>query len=310
MLESIILRIFVIIYLAIAAIVSVLLWRNSAAPDALRNAAILIATILPVVITVIPYFKQESVEKDFTFVFFYDSHEKTLIGGDSFGDYESNYLYMFTNLPADSLKAENLDDAYEKVLNIIEKGILQALLVKFNSHWDIEIKKFKGPVGKSESWGGNSNVNKKKITANEIQEAFSHNPLVTTIVPVDMFVPPDMVIKFEKNNKFRTIVFENSYVTLKIPIHHYAAMVAQHGVWGVLKPDKNNMNRYYLVEFRASAILYPNKSKLYSPEMKYYKKWFKNICDILDQYDWNTVDQQIENSLNRKVISKILKLNK
>jgi len=78
MYDTVIVRIALIIYVVIAGSVVFLLGRNSAAPDSLKNVGILIASILPVLIAVLPYLNPEKIEKHFTFALFYDAKDKKI----------------------------------------------------------------------------------------------------------------------------------------------------------------------------------------------------------------------------------------
>ena len=80
------------------------------------------------------------------------------------------------------------------------------------------------------------------------------------------------------------------------------------GCGGVLKIDPKNPNRYYAIEYRIVASQKINKTKVYAPEMGSYRRWFENICDMLQKFDWSTVNQQIEKSLTREAVSKILEM--
>ena len=314
MYDTVIVRIALIIYVVIAGSVVFLLGRNSAAPDSLKNVGILMASILPVLIAVLPYLNPEKIEKHFTFALFFDAKDKKVISGNAWNPYSSSYIHMFTNLSQvpDALDATSFADLMEsKGLNIIEKGIIQALLMKFSNHWDIEAKKFEGPASTSESWSSNSKLETKPVKLVEIQEVFKHNPLITkqgvlTIPNQQICLPPKCKIGVETTDKSRSIILKNPYATVKIVFHASSGMVAQQGIWGVLTPDPANMNRYYIVEYRVDVTLLINRTKVYSPEMKNYRKWFENICDILSGYDWNVVDKKIEKSLNRDAISKTL----
>jgi len=149
MYDTFIVRIALIIYVLIAGFAVFLLGRNSAAPDSLKNVGILIASILPVLIAILPYLNPEKIEKHFTYVLFYDSKEGHIITGDKWNPYSSSYMHMFTNLSEvpGALKAKNFSELMEaRGLDIIEKGIIEAFLMKFSTHWDIEAKKFEGPA--------------------------------------------------------------------------------------------------------------------------------------------------------------------
>ena len=312
MYDTFIVRIFLVAYVLIAGFAVFILGRNSAAPDSLKNVGILIASILPVLIAVLPYLNSEKIEKHFTFALFYDAPNKNIIFGNSWNAYSSNYIHMFTNVSqvSGALKAETLTDIMEsKGLNLIEKGIIEALLLKFSTHWDIETKKFEGPVSSSESWDSSSKLKSEPMELAKIREIFKRNPLIVTpgvIVSPQICLPSGSKIRVETMGKSRAIIISNSYVTLRIDFHASSGTVAQQGVWGILTSDPTNMNRYYAIEYKVDSTLFINRTKSYSPEMKHYRRWFENICDTLSGYDWSVVDKKIERNLNRDVISKAL----
>lgn len=316
MFDSTLVRIILLSYIGFAGFVLFLLWRNAAAPDALKNTGVLFASMLPVVIAVFPYLNQERITRDFTFDFFYDSQQKQIITGDRFNSYDSNYIYMFTNLSLipNALNAKDFSEVMEsKGFDIIEKGIIEMLFMKFMRHWDIETKKFEGPIGKSESWGAASKLPLTKIKLSEIQQIFEHNQFIVTpgvLVHPDMSVPPNTKITTKTNKHSRLIIFENPYTTVEISIFPFLGSVAQHGIWGVLKIDPANPNRYYAIEYRIVASQKLSRTKVYSPQMQNYKRWFENICDILQKCDWSTVDEQVEKNLTREAVSKILEIEK
>lgn len=314
MYDTVIVRIALIFYVLFAGIAVFLLERNSAAPDSLKNVGILIASILPILIAVLPYLNPEKIEKHFTFVLLYDAKDKTVISGDTWNSYSHSYIHMFTNLSQvpDALEAVGFPELMEsKGLNIIEKGIIQALIMKFATHWDIEVKRFEGPVSTSESWSSRSKLKTDIIELAKIRELFKRNPLIIkpgVLVGQQMSLPPKCKIEVETTDKSRTVIFNNPYVTLKITFHASSGMVAQQGIWGVLTSDPASMDRYSIVEYKVDAALSINRTKTYSPEMKNYRRWFENVCDTLSEYDWNVVNKKIERSLNREAISKALGL--
>lgn len=314
MVDSTIVKVALFFYILFAGVSLFLLWNNSAAPDALKNVGILAASILPVLIVVLPYLNPEKIERHFNFVLFYDNKEKSITSGEKWNPYSSSYMEMFTNLSQipTALEAKSFSEFMgPKGLNIIEKGIIEKMLLKFSTHWDIEAKQFEGPTSSSESWGSNSDLKAKSIPINEIQGIFQDNPLLVkegVLVTPQMYVPLGCAIKVESKDNLRSIIFYNPYVILKIAFRASSAMVAPQGIWGVLKSDITDMHRYYVIEYKVDTVLLINRTKNYSPEMKSYKKWFENICDLLSRYDWNIVDKKIEKSLNRETISKILEI--
>jgi len=83
-------------------------------------------------------------------------------------------------------------------------------------------------------------------------------------------------------------------------------MVAQHGLWGILKADPQNPYRYYTVGYRILLTIRPNRFKTYAPEMKYYSRWHENIRNALRSFDWEYVDKQVEQRAMREAILKAI----
>lgn len=316
MFDSNLVRIFATIYIICSGFALWLLWHNSAAPDALKNTGLLLASLLPVFIAVLPYIKEEKTSRQFVFDLFYDTVDKRVIGGDKFSPYDSNYMHMFTNLSLvpDALAAKDFSEIMDKKgLDIIEKGVVEALLSKFMMHWDIETKKFQGPIGTSETGSWASKLQSETIQLSEIQNIFKHNPLISkegVLVQSKISMPPKTIINIKKEDKDRTIIIENPYSSIEISIRPSMAGVAQQGIWGIVASDPKNKNRYFVIEYKVTTTFVQKRANVYAPEMKNYKMWFENICDILQKFDWGTVDRQIENRLNREAISKILNIEK
>lgn len=314
MFDSIVVKIFVTIYIAFSSFALWLLWHNSAAPDALKNTGLLLASLLPVLIVVLPYIKEEKTSRHFVFDLFYDTQEKRIIGGDKFSSYDSNYMHMFTNLSLvpDALAAKDFSEVMDKKgLDIIEKGIIESLLSKFMMHWDIETRKFQGPIGSSESASWASKLTSEAIQLSEIQNIFKHNPLISkqgVLVQPKLSMPPKSIIKIKNEDKARAFIIENPYSSIEILIRPSMAGVAQQGIWGILASDPNNKDRFFAIEYKVVITFIQRRAKVYAPEMKSYKRWFENICDILQRFDWGTVDSQIESRLNREAVSKILNI--
>ena len=314
MFDSNLVRIFATIYIICSGFALWLLWHNSAAPDALKNTGLLLASLLPVLIAVLPYIKEEKSLRHFVFDLFYDTQTKEIIGGDKFSSYDSNYMYMFTNLSLvpDALTAKDFSEVMDKKgLDIIEKGIIQSLLSKFMMHWDIETRKFQGPIGSSESASWVSQLNSEAIQLSDIQNIFKHNPLISkqgVLVQPKLSKPPKSIIKIKNEDKARAFIIENPYSSIEIVIRPSMAEVAQQGIWGIVASDPKNKNRYFAIEYKVIITFVQKRANVYAPEMKNYKMWFENICDTLQRFDWGTVDRQIENRLNREAISKILNI--
>jgi hypothetical protein len=311
MTESTLVRIAIILYAAFALSALVLLWRNAAASDALKNAGILVAAILPVLIAVLPYIIVQEENYRFNFILLYDSKDKTLTTGDDWNPYASLYMHMFTNLSKASaaMIVDNLLDFEEKKgLDIIEKDIVEALILRFPSHWDVVWHEWRGPNYLAFSGGKGTIEASKQISLEEIRKAFSHNLLISTpgiLVRPGFHIPPDSTLKATQPDKSRIIIIITPYSTASISVRFSSLAVAQHGVWGVLKADPQNPDRYYSIEYAVSLTIRPKRFKKYAPEMGSYSRWHENIRKALQVYDWESVDRQIDQSKMREAASKI-----
>lgn len=310
MAESTIVRAAIIVYSVIALTALNLLWRNAAASDALKNTGILAAAILPVLIAVLPYINVQQESYRYSFILLYDSKDKTLTTGDPWNYYEFLYMQMFMNLskaPAAMISGDLNEFQGKKGLDIIEKGIIEALMIRFGSHWDVVWRENRGPNYISFS-GGKGNVEaSKQVSLEQIKKAFSHNSLVSApdvVVGSGFYIPPGGTLKTSQEDKSRVIDITSSCSTVSITIRPSSSIVAQQGVWGVLKADPQNMNRYYTIEYVVSLSIRPERFKKYSPEIGSYSRWHENIKSILRGYDWEYVDKQIEQRVMREAVSK------
>lgn len=314
MFESIIVRVALIIYGILALLAVLLIWKNSAAPDALKNTGIVVASILPVLIAVLPYLISEKLSDEFHYILFYDAVEKEITAGEFPNTYASTYVLMFSNLSVvpEASKAESLDDFMDnKGLDIVEKGILETLIVNFMSHWDIVLSESIGPTYETKMIKKGSEGELKKITIKELKDKFHHNKLISTpgvLIHSDFSLPPGSTIAPIIKDKSRFIMIKNGFGVINIEIYRSLASVAQQGIWGVFKPDPKNLNRFYTIEYLVKLTMKVGRFKRYSPAMNDYKKWFANIRMVLSEYDWQNIEKKIERSEIRKAISKSLEM--
>lgn len=73
--DPIVARVFVVIYAVLATAVAFLMWKNAGSEDALKNAGIAVASILPVLVAVLPYLRREQKSVEYDYALIYDSHE-------------------------------------------------------------------------------------------------------------------------------------------------------------------------------------------------------------------------------------------
>jgi hypothetical protein len=118
-------------------------------------------------------------------------------------------------------------------------------------------------------------------------------------------IPPDSTLKTTQSDKdkSRIITITTPYSTASISFRFSSFGVAQQGVWGVLKADLQDMNRYYVIEYKVSLTIQPKRFKKFAPEMGSYSRWHENIRKALQAYDWEYVDKQIEQRMMREGFS-------
>ena len=292
-----------------------LLWRNASAPDALKNTGVVLASILPVALLVLPYLDPEKIEKRFTYMLLFDSERRTLILGKEPNNYYSAYIPMYANLSnlEGLLAGETFSEFMgEKGKDLIERGILEALLLRFAAGWDIgPVIKFKGPSGLSTQYytSPTTNTAKTEISLPELQKLFNHNRLIShpgVVVMPGLILPPDCTLQTEQPGHERTIKITNQKLSVQIRIAPKMGAAQQRGIWGVQPPDPTNINRYSGIFFLVSIVGEIGRTWTYSPEMAAYRGWFDNISDGLSTYDWERIDKEIHDAVFRESMTKLL----
>ena len=272
------------------------------------------ASILPIALLVLPYLSPETIEKRYTYMLLFDSKQKTIVQGQIPNGYFSAYVPMFTNLQGleDALTGNTFSDFMgRKGLDLIERGVLEELQRKFSNSWDIGPRgKFKGPGFSAEySTSAGTSSGKTEITLLQLQTTFKHNRLISypgVVVTPNLILPPDSTLQIEQNEHERTIKISNPKLSVQIRITGQMGGVQQQGIWGVQSPDPEDMNRYSGVFFGVSVIGEIGRSWIYSPEMAAYRRWFDNLSDGLNTYDWERINHDIDEAVFRKAMSKIL----
>lgn len=96
MVESVTVRIMLAVYFVATLIAVGIIWWTAAAPDTLSNGGIILASLLTLLVAVVPYFSKVTLELKFNYVLFYDSTNNSLVTGGFANTYASQYVPMFT----------------------------------------------------------------------------------------------------------------------------------------------------------------------------------------------------------------------
>lgn len=269
------------------------------------------ASILPIAITALPYLTLETIEKRLNYMLLFATELKRITQGRVPNPYFIAYIPMFANLKEDSFSANSFSDLMgEQGLDFVERGVLEGLLSRFHHAWDIiSTSKFKGPGFFSFEFVPGTNTEKTEIPLRRLQTIFDHNKWISqqgVVVMSQLVLPPNSQFGVESNEQGRTIKITNPMLSVKIAMTPQTGMVRQQGIWGVQSADPQNMDRYYAVFFRVSITGELNRTRVHSPEMAVYRRWFENMTEALSVFDWERIDNEIQQISLREAVSKIL----
>jgi hypothetical protein len=96
MFDTSIVRSILIVYLALSSFVVFIMWQNAASDDALKNAGIACAAILPLCVAVLPYLEREILKSDSKLMILYDASAKAFSAGEGPNPYCIRYLSFFS----------------------------------------------------------------------------------------------------------------------------------------------------------------------------------------------------------------------
>lgn len=305
-----------VIYIVAAVFAVVLLWRNSDAPDALQNAGILVAGILPAVIAILPYLKTNKDSLGYTYAIFFDEGNRRAVWSGIYDPYSRAYSHVFTNLgvagvtsreiSAEEFQANNTNEYwpifhYDRGLDLIERAILVKLEDMFRYGWDTDPKTAQTPVGIETRWSINTEKG-ERIAESDLIRIFQHNDLAAQPGRLSGFVlPPDSVLQSKPTGKKafsqRNIIINNNDVFLKINIIPSRGTVAPGGIWGVMNPHPELKALLYRVIVEVNLPYGLNR------KTSRYEQWFRNITMTLEELDWTRIDGEVEKSLFRKMLT-------
>ncbi|WP_108125738.1 hypothetical protein [Saccharospirillum mangrovi] len=310
----IIVRIAVSIYLILGGVAAISLWRSAAAPDALQNSGIIIAGLLPALIAVLPYLKSSQLSENFELVLIFDEDARSVIPNAELDIYSRTYSNLYSNLdPINLLSREIGDDEVregdakqywiffnkEKGWDLIERLILLSFAHRFRGSWDIELSSRQTPTGHViEGQYGDSES--KEIRLDVIaKEMFHHNKIIQEgwmdLVPPFFHIPNGGTFTVEATSRSRIFTIKNRKATLKIDISP-AGGEELHSLWGQYLPQNLNWAALY---YRVEVSLTYQK---YSTDGARYEQWFKNTANEIQQYDWNTIEENRQNELLRRYL--------
>jgi hypothetical protein len=305
------------LYIVLGGFAAFYLWRNAAAPNALQNAGIILAGLIPAFIAVLPYvLKTTELKNESNLVIFFNEETKQVISTKLFSPYLSAYSSLFANLEPSALVSRNIEDNEvpkdtakqywpffhkEKGFDLIERLILITFAREFHGHWDVEYQFQQTPWGESKG-GKYSYRDSKEIKIFNIASQFEHNQLIRDhsldIVPPYFKLPSNSKFSVQADDRKRTIIIETPGIgPLTISISPSRAGVAPGGVWGLIEPNENLVALQYNVITKLRYRPYAMKSKV-------FKRWFGNVSAAIEKLDWEKIDSEVERTLMREMLEK------
>jgi hypothetical protein len=298
-------------YVFVGAATAVLLWRNSANPDALKNAGILFAGVIPALIAILPYLTQRVDTRRFEYALFYDNNLKRVVPIGTYDPYIRAYHSVFANLKnedflADAAKTQT-DYWAGRGLDLIERAILIEIAAKFQLHWNVqEFSSKLTPTGETTRFNLGLDQPQQKIEMKDVRKVFAYNELISKpehdLIFPSFSLPPCGTIhakKSDSNVPMRTIIIDSCDMRVTITITPSASGGLPGGVWGIVGPSAHLGLLEYSVETQAKF----ERAKQTS-ETKLYERWVANLNSALDKFDWSNVDNEAEKLLMRQMLER------
>jgi len=298
-------------YVFAGAAIVVLLWRNSANPDALKNAGILFAGAIPALIAILPYLTQRVDTRRFEFALFYDNTQKRVVPIGTYDPYIRAYHSVFANLKnedflADAAKTQT--DYWAGLgLDLIERAILIEIAAKFTVHWNLqEFSSQLTPMGQTNRFNLGLDQPQQQIEMKDVRKVFAQNELISKpehdLIFPSFSLPPCGTIhakKSDSNVPTRTIIIDTCEVRVTITITPSASGGLPGGVWGIVSPSENLGLLEYSVGTQAKFAWAKQTS-----ETKLYETWVANLNSALEKFDWSHVDNEAEKLLMRQMLDR------
>lgn len=221
-------------------------------------------------------------------------------------------MRMFSNLGKveGALTGKNWSEFMRgKGLDIIEKGVLETMLMTFDGNWDLSSHDRPSPLGSGKSYRRVSDVEGTSISIDSIRAQFRHNPLISNpvvLVHESLTLPPASTISAHLDKDARVIEISSPVAETCIRIWPYMGVVVQRGVWGVIEPDSTDMNRYATISYEVDLKMQTRLLHTHDPQMEAYRRWFEILSGALREYHWSVVEGNIERARLRESSDKVL----
>jgi len=292
--NSLIVKGSLIIYVLLAGVSIFIMWKNSEAPDALKNVGAVVASLLPIIIFGFSNLTPEKTEKTFHFMLLYDSESKQIVFGIVPSTYSTAFAFNEGDLTSAGLrKVQSQSDLIDKPgLDVVERILVSKLSLRFQHNWDYIFDKMKGPGFNQVVFTPGKMKDKTILEKEEIRAIFKGNAVYDDdSIPVlwQLCLPPNGRLVKRSSDHTRTISLKSKLYSIDFRITAQSTMVMQQGIPGIIVRDPQNENRYYASFYTVNATGTSSLLSKYSEESKEYKRWFENVLDVAAELDWEKI---------------------
>jgi hypothetical protein len=276
-----------------------LVWKNAGASDAVKNASVIFASILPIAITVFAYLVPEKMERHMTCLLIYDDSRKSLTFGSIDNKYSISYIPVTANISATNMPTlNNYSDLIGPTgLNLIERGVVECLVYNFSMWWNFQTTSYKGFGGELSKLARGDNSDKTVIKSEKLKEIFSHNPIINLpegVTGHQLCLPPASHIEIDTSEIMRKILIRNGMYSVEINILALAGGYLQRSIPGIIEIDPINPNRFAEVLYLVDLVGKTGIGNANSTEMALYKNWFENVWTSISKLDWGKIEETIK----------------
>jgi hypothetical protein len=276
-----------------------LVWRNAAAADAIKNASVIFASIIPIAITVAVYLVPEKSEKHLTCMLIYDDSRKGLTFGTTENKYSISYIPVTANIQPSNMPVLNsyADLMGDTGLNLIERGLVECLLFNFPLWWNFKTTAYKGFGGEFSRLAAGDNSKKTEIKIEKLKEIFGHNSFINmdgVITGHQLCLPPGSTLESKISDHSRKIEIKNKAYSIDLTIMALAGGFVQRRIPGIIEVDPSNPNRFAEVLYTVDIVGKTGIGNANSPETVLYKNWFENVSTSLSKLDWGKIEEALK----------------
>lgn len=303
------------VYVLLAGPLLVFLFVNRNSAEIFSHSSVLLASLLPVFLSVLALVKDETISHQLEMRVIFDRERKIFLQGGGTNAYTQDYAMVFSglgNLPLGTLFDH---DEGKSALNLIEKGVLDALAYEFQAPWT---------------------ENAAPFDSGYLSRTFTHNKILTTpatnatlngqgsmIFPMPpgglfggilttIFLPSGcelLPLPIESTTR-RSFVIRKRQSEIRFDIRSNWGSIMQHREsWlnAFDLPATFDETRFFQMAFRVDVSLKVHWFARLSSGAEEFRQTYSRAVSQLSRFDWPAVQEKIDRELESEAIQKILK---